>query len=59
MIQMKKFAGVAVAVAGILALTGFSVAEVREYLTVARNRVATSVRREIHYPSKSTAWTYC
>ena len=39
MIQMKKFAGIAVAVAGILALTGFSIAEVPEYLTVARGKI--------------------
>ncbi len=44
---MKKYATIGMAVVGILAVTGFSIAEVREYLQVARNRVATTVRGEI------------
>jgi len=47
MVQYKKFASIGMALAGVLALAGFSVAEIREYLTVARNRVATPVRGEI------------
>jgi hypothetical protein len=47
MVPFKKSVGIGVAVATFLAVAGFSVAEVGEYLQVARNRVATSVRGEI------------
>jgi predicted XRE-type DNA-binding protein len=46
---MKKHAKIGMAVVGFLAVTGFSMAEVREYLQVARNRVATTVRGEIPF----------
>ena len=41
---MKKFATIGMAVIGFLAVAGFSVAEIREYLQVAGNRVSSSVR---------------
>lgn len=47
MVPFNKSVGIGVALAAFLAVAGFSVAEVGEYLQVARNRVATSVRGEI------------
>lgn len=47
MVPFSKSVGIGAAVAAFLAIAGFSVAEVGEYLQVARNRVATSVRGEI------------
>lgn len=44
---MKKFVKIGLAVVGSMAVAGFSLAEVREYLQVAGNRVATSVRDSI------------
>ncbi len=44
---MKKYATIGMAVVGFMALAGFSLAEVREYLQVAGNRVATTVRDSI------------
>lgn len=44
---MNKYAKIGMAVVGFLAVTGFSIAEVREYLQVARNRVTSTVRSEI------------
>ena len=47
MIPFGKSIGVGVAAASFLAVAGFSVAEVGEYLQVARDRVATTVRENI------------
>ena len=47
MVPFNKSIGIGVAVAAFLAVAGFSVAEVGEYLQVARSRVATTVRGEI------------
>lgn len=44
---MKKYATIGMAVVGFLAVSGFSIAEVREYLQVARNRATSAVRSEI------------
>ncbi|MCA9048379.1 MAG: hypothetical protein KDA89_06605 [Planctomycetaceae bacterium] len=47
MVPFKRSVGVGMTVAAVLAVAGFSLAEVGEYLQVARNRVASVVRDEI------------
>ena len=47
MVPFNKSVGIGVAAAAFLAIAGFSLAEFGEYLQVARNRVATTVRGEI------------
>lgn len=44
---MNKSVKIEVAIAGLFAVTGFSVAEVPEYLQVARNRASTAIRESI------------
>ena len=47
MVPFKKHIGIGAAVATFLAMAGFSVAEVGEYLRVDHNRVVSTVRGEI------------
>ena len=44
---MKKFATIGMAVAGVMAVTGISTAGLLEYLQVARNRIATTIRDSV------------
>lgn len=44
---MKKAVTIGMVVVGVLALTGLSIAEIREYLQVARNRTSEAIREAI------------